>query len=151
MREYNIISKAIFGSHLYQLDSPDSDTDYKAIYLPEYRDIILGRDRKNITMSTGGNDSKNSADDEDFEIFSLKEFIKLACSGQTVAIDYLHVTDPIITSPIHQYLDDNRKMFYSKNMKAFMGYVKKQAHRYSIKGSKLDSLEKLIVMLENKK
>lgn len=145
----NIVSKVVFGSHLYGLNTPESDTDYKAIYLPEYRDIILGKDKRNITTSTGANNSKNTKDDEDFEIFSLKEFVKLACQGQTVAIDYLHSDNPIINGDVHQFLVQNRTKFYTKNMNSFMGYLKKQAAKYGIKGSKLATLEEIIRVCDN--
>lgn len=145
----NIIFTGLFGSHLYGLDTPTSDLDYKSIYIPEYRDIILGKAQKNITRSTGSSNSKNSVDDIDNETFSLQEFVKLACQGQTVAIDCLHVTDTIKGSPTWQYLVENRTKFYSKNMNAFMGYVKKQAAKYGIKGSKLAVLEDILDICDN--
>lgn len=147
----NKMFSGLFGSHLYGLETTKSDRDYKSIYLPEYRDILLGRVKKNITTSTGKNDEKNSVDDVDHETFSLAEFVKLACEGQTVAIDMLHVPKSLtsITSPEWDYLVENRKLFYSKNMNAFMGYVKKQAAKYGIKGSKVAALEEILRVCDN--
>ena len=39
----NLIVKMKFGSHLYGTSTLLSDTDYKAVYIPEARDIILQR------------------------------------------------------------------------------------------------------------
>ena len=39
--DLNIVVKMKFGSHLYGTSTPLSDTDYKAVYIPEARDIIL--------------------------------------------------------------------------------------------------------------
>lgn len=149
----NIIFTGLFGSHLYGLDTPESDKDYKSIYIPEYKDVILGKAKKNITTSTGVNNSKNSAEDVDHETFSLQEFVKLACQGQTVAIDMLHTPPELIkgsANPIWQYLVDNRTKFYSRNMNAFMGYVKKQAAKYGIKGSKLKVLEDILAIVNRR-
>ena len=38
-----VIVKAIAGSHLFGTNTPESDIDYKGIYLPEPKDIILGK------------------------------------------------------------------------------------------------------------
>ena len=44
-----ILAKCIHGSKLYGLDGPDSDTDYKAIFQSDLRDLILMRAAKNET------------------------------------------------------------------------------------------------------
>lgn len=38
----NKIVELEFGSHLYGTSTPNSDRDYKAIYIPEAIDILLG-------------------------------------------------------------------------------------------------------------
>lgn len=83
----NLIMKCLFGSHLYLLNTPNSDKDYKGIYLPEKRELLLGNYAKQISQSTGDDKSKNTKDDVDVEIFSLPYFIELACKGETVALD----------------------------------------------------------------
>lgn len=40
-----------FGSHLYGTSTPASDVDYKSIYLPTAREIVLGDYHKTINMS----------------------------------------------------------------------------------------------------
>lgn len=146
----NTIFTGLFGSHLYHLDTEKSDKDYKSIYIPTLRDVVLGKAKKNITTSSGKSDEKNGVGDIDHETFALHEFVKLACQGQTVAIDMLHTSPDLLESdPMNKvwwYLMIHRKKFYSKNMNAFMGYVKKQASKYGIKGSKLANLEIILAM-----
>ncbi len=147
----NLVLKTIFGSHLYGLNTAESDTDYKAIYIPTAREIVLGTAKKNITTSTGPTAGKNQAGDIDMETVSLAEFVKLACQGQTMAIDMLHTTSKFTEfrdPAVWDFLVRNRKRFYCTNMSAFMGYVKKQAAKYSIKASRLASLETLIAVSE---
>lgn len=135
-----------FGSHLYGLDTPNSDTDYKAIFIPSVRDLVFDPVH-NITTSTGGC-GKNTKDDTDIELISIQKFVKDALNGQTYTIDMLHCENPILTSPEWEFLVKNRKKFYTKNMTAYMGYVKQQAAKYGIKGSRLGDIQQSIWSLE---
>jgi hypothetical protein len=40
-------------------------------------------------------------------------------------------------------------MFYTKNMKAFLGYCRKQASKYGVKGSRLKSMEDVLTVLHS--
>lgn len=138
----------VFGSHLYGLDTPDSDMDYKGIYLPTKEELLLGSYAKTYTSSTGGKDSKNGKDDIDTDIIALPYFIKQACQRETFALDMMHCTEPLVSSPIWDDLVANRTKFYSKDMKAYVGYVKKQAAKYRLKGSRLSCIKKAIERLQ---
>ena len=148
----NLICKMIFGSHLYGTNTKSSDIDYKGIFLPSKEDIFLGRVQKSYNESTKkGSDSKNTPDDIDTEIYSLQYFIKLACEGQTVAIDMLHAPDSCVLfkTPIWDAIVSNRKKFYTKNLKAFIGYARKQAAKYGVKGSRLSAAGDVIRFLNS--
>jgi len=145
--ENKTVVKMVFGSHLYGLNNADSDTDFKSIILPTKRDILLGRTKFSISESTGDDDSKNDKDDVDMESYSFHKFIEMACKGDTSSIDMLHAPKSAIleTSDTWEWLVKNRSMFYTKNMKSYIGYVKKQAAKYGIKGSKIEILEGILV------
>ncbi len=96
IRSADIIVKMIFGSHLYGTATSESDLDYKGIFLPSKEEILLGNIPKGYSYSTRATDAKNTADDTDVELYSLHYFIKLACEGQTVALDMLHAPDAMI-------------------------------------------------------
>jgi len=153
----NLIMKCLFGSHLYGLQTPSSDKDYKGIYLPERDNLLLGNYAKHYSQSTGDNKSKNTADDIDVEIFSLPYFIELACKGETVAIDMLHADISNVQSSAESYEDylswsvgiwkellAERTKFYTKDMKSYVGYARKQANKYGVKGSRMGDVEKVI-------
>jgi len=140
----------IFGSHLYGTDTPESDTDYKGIFLPTRDEVLLGRIPRHFGETTGNDRSKNTKDDTDIELFSLHEFIKLACEGQTIALDMLH-------APVDKWIDStiiwsdivhDREKFYTKNLKAFVGYARRQAAKYGIKGSRLDAAKAVLDLFE---
>ena len=48
-----IIVKMKFGAHLYGTATPDSDMDYKGIFLPTKEELLLGRVPKSYNYSTG--------------------------------------------------------------------------------------------------
>lgn len=141
-----ILMETVYGSRLYGLNTENSDWDYKGVYMPDLRDVILGKVQKSITKSTGNNHSKNTSDDIDSEYYSLHHFIKLACKGETVAIDMLFAPPSMLLESSSIWCDIvwNREKFLSKNMSAFMGYAKHQAIRYSRKADKYDSIRTVI-------
>ena len=144
----NIIMKSVFGSHLYGTNTENSDTDYKGIFLPTKNEVLLGKIPKHFNSSTGG-DGKNTKDDIDTEIFSLHEFIKHACNGQTIAFDMLHTPENMLieTSDIWKKIVKNKEKFYTKDLKAFFGYALKQAAKYGIKGSRLTEGERIVNLM----
>ncbi|UIW12432.1 MAG: hypothetical protein [Enterobacter phage ENC20] len=137
--------ETVFGSHLYGLNTPTSDKDYKGIFLPHPRDILLGKAPKTIDTSTGDKSSKNTVDDVDRQLYSLTKFISLACDGDTVALDMLHASDDklIANSEIWQYIRANRWRFYTTELTGLFGYVRKQAAKYGVKGSRLAALREV--------
>lgn len=147
----NIVVLMKFGSHLYGTATEESDIDYKGIFIPPYEDILLQRVPKAWSWSTKkGNEVKNTADDVEVEMFSLHHFIDLACKGEMIPIDMLHTPChwPDIGSYTWKRLLDNRGRFYTKSMKAFVGYARKQAAKYGIRGSRLADAEKALLFLK---
>lgn len=145
-----IIFETEFGSHLYGSSTPQSDRDFKGIILPTKREILLGRAEYHIDKSTNKNNTKNSSDDVDRTYYTLSYFIKLACQGETVALDMLHgkPSNWLIHGDIWDFLVQNRSRFYSKSMKSYIGYVRKQAAKYGVKGSRIGEVEKMLNFLK---
>ena len=144
MDNLNLIVKMIFGSHLYGTATEESDDDYKGIFMPTKEQIFLGQIPKSHSFFTKkGYETKNKPGDKDTEIYSLHYFIKLACDGQTVAMDMLHAPENMILedSDIWREIVANREKFYTKNLNAFIGYARRQAAKYGIKGSRLAAIK----------
>jgi len=129
-----------YGSHLYKLNTANSDTDFKGIFLNTVDELVLGEGPHHFSYTTGPKDAKNGASDVDYEIMSLHTFIKDAIGGQTYALDMLHSTEPETSSTVWKFLVANRTKFYSKNMKSYVGYVKSQAAKYGQKGTRMVDL-----------
>lgn len=138
-----ILCKIRHGSHLYGTNTPESDLDYKGVYLPSFDEVILGNYKSEIDLSTNKSNQKNSNRDVDEQYISLQKFLTMAYSGETIAIDMLHAGahGTIEASPEWQFIVDNRHRLYTKNMKAFLGYCTRQAAKYRMKGSRIEACE----------
>ena len=138
-RKPNIVNME-YGSKLYKTDTPESDTDYAGIYMPTMVEILLQNGDDSHGKSTGKAHQKNKSDDCDVALFSLHAFVRLCLSGDTTALDMLHCDDPLDSHWIFEELRSKRKMFYTRQMKAYVGFVKNQAYKYGVKGDKVNEL-----------
>jgi len=146
-----LIVKMIFGSHLYGTSTKDSDQDFKGVFLPMKEQVFLGKIPKSYNETTKkGNTGKNLSTDIDTEIYSLHYFIELACQGQTVALDMLHAPANMLLehSIVWNMITTNRERFYTKNLRAFIGYARRQAAKYGIKGSRLNAAKEVMEYLK---
>lgn len=149
----NKIIEVKFGSHLYGTNTPLSDADFKAIYLPKARDIVLGRVRHNISTSRPKQEfEKNTKDDVDSETLSLGEYLRLLCEGQMMALDMLFAPDDFQVFKgkdyhLFQTIYDNKDKLLSKGIVSFIGYARQQASKYGIKGSRVRAVKNVIEFL----
>jgi hypothetical protein len=140
------ILRTIYGAHLFGLDTPDSDRDYKGIFQASIEDIILRKDVKTINQSTTGNDSKNSSSDIDTELKELRTFINDCLAGQTYALEMLFTPDQFIieSSPTWDFITANRNKLTPNDLQPFIGYAFSQSQKYSLRGKRLEELERVI-------
>lgn len=147
------IVKSYFGSHLYGTSTPESDVDFKEIFIPHPRDIIMCRSMNHTNLNTNNTATKNTKDDIDHELFSLTYFLKLAADGETVALDMLHTPPELVVASdlpeVWKFIQDNRARFYTTDMKSYLGYVRKQAGKYGVKGSRLADLHKVLAVIRD--
>lgn len=142
----------VFGSHLYGTNSPTSDRDFKGVYLPTLNQMLLGRFPKSINENSKQDSSeRNTATDTDKETYSLHYFLELAKKGETVALDMLHAPKSALleTSWEWEYLVRHRSEFYTKNLSSLVGYARKQASKYGVKGSRLAEAKDVLTVLRN--
>ena len=97
-----------YGSHLYGLNTENSDLDFRGVYIPELDDIILHKDKDEINdeiyvLNTDEfcefleNKSIKTFQPRqikvDVKIFSLQKFIQLCSKADTNALDLLFSID----------------------------------------------------------
>lgn len=149
----NKILEIKFGSHLYGTDTPSSDLDLKAIYIPSAREIVLNTYKKTIsTQRPKGVGERNTKDDIDIEIFSLDRYLKLLSEGQTVALDFLFHTPNMVTykqfgDHTFSFIKENKDKLLCKDLAAFIGYCKQQAQKYGLKGFRVAALRESLDFL----
>jgi len=146
----NTIVQIKFGSHLYGTSTPTSDTDYKSVFIPEARDIILQRAPRSV--STAGRKKaegeRNLPGDVDNECYSLHYYLQLLREGQTGAVDMLFAPEPEHSTLLWDTIRMNRERLLTKKSAAFVGYCRTQANKYGIKGSRVAAAKKAMEMFQ---
>ena len=100
-----------YGSHLYGLNTENSDLDFRGVYIPTLDDIILKKDKDEInteleveTIERRKKLIDHTFEESDYEwvdakkkvdvkIFSLQKFIQLCSKADTNALDLLFSID----------------------------------------------------------
>lgn len=142
------------GSKLYGTNNKDSDDDYKGIFVSNADMVLLKKDIYHWTKTTGNDESKNSKDDVDFQLYSLHMFFDLLRKGETSAIElvfsvFREDTIEYIDPDFKRFILTNWKLLVSKRLDSFFGYCLGQTKKYGIKGERLKELESIIPILES--
>ena len=133
-----------YGSKLYGTDNPNSDTDYKGVFIPNMNDVLLKKDLDHWTSNSNNTNEKNGAEDIDLQLFSLHKFFQLLRKGETGALDLLFsmkspsivFEDTVFTDHMKMYT----KHFLNRGLHSFTGYAVGQAKKYGIKGTRYKEL-----------
>ena len=141
-----------FGSHLYGTSTPESDVDFKSVYIPARNDILLQRVKGSITNQRPKNQGeKNYAGEVDQESYSLQRFLHLAAEGQTVALDILFAPEwAMVQPPSLEWVEitANRQKLLTRKSAAFVGYCRTQANKYGIKGSRVAAARRALEFID---
>ena len=145
----HVVYITMYGSKLYGTDNPNSDTDYKGIFIPNKNDVLLKRDIEHYNFNSNENNTKNSKDDIDLQLFSIYKFFSLLKKGETGAMDILFsmfradtqvYNDENFTSIIME----NYKKFYNRNLHSFVGYCVGQSKVYNVRGERFNELHSFV-------
>lgn len=134
-----IVILSVAGSNMYGTATDDSDKDYLGIFIPTKEDVLMNRVKHHVKLP------KESG--LDLQMWSIYYFLKLALQGETMAIDLLHAPYGcwVYYNPdVWDIFIKNKSMFYTKKMKAFISYARKQAAKYGVKGNRLSSLQEVV-------
>ena len=148
-----LIVEMRFGSHLYGTATPLSDFDYKGVYIPDARDILLQRVRDTITQSRPkAPGEKNLAGDVDREIYSLQRYLELLSEGQTVALDMLFAPDAVMVGevgPEWREIQANSDRLVTRRAASFVRYCRQQASKDGIKGYRVAMARAALAVLNS--
>ncbi|CAA6816980.1 MAG: Thioredoxin, phage-associated [uncultured Sulfurovum sp.] len=144
-----VVYITMYGSKLYGTDNPNSDTDYKGIFIPYKNDVLLKRDLEHYNFNSNEKNTRNSKDDIDLQLFSIYKFFSLLKKGETGAMDILFSmfredtqihNDTSFTSIIME----NYKKFYNRNLHSFIGYCVGQSKVYNVRGERFNELHSFV-------
>jgi hypothetical protein len=138
------------GSHLFGTADEQSDIDLKAVYLAPLERILLGRDDSTRRASTSDDDTENAAGDVDVELLELRKFLRDALDGHPYAVEMLFCPDDLAcaTSPLWDELREARDRLISRRLDPFVGYCRAQARKYGRKAERLETIERVLEVLE---
>lgn len=145
-----VLVKCVAGSHLFGTNTENSDKDYKGVYIPDADSILLGNYKDSKQYTTGDENSKNSKEDIDVELYSIRKFFKMLKNGDTAAIELLFTPEELIIEkdPLWDEIVKHRDDFLTSKVTGMIGYARQQAHKYGIKGSRMGELNNIITKLK---
>lgn len=123
----NIILEGITGSRAYGLETENSDTDIKGIFVAPTSQI-LGLNAVRETYDT--QDGEKDENGNDFCYHEIGKFIKLAMGGNPTILELLFLDGYLIQDKWGKMLVDNRHLFLNNVIrKSYYGYAYSQMHR----------------------
>jgi len=132
------------GSKLFGTNHENSDSDFRFLYMPNIKDLILENALSSIAVGKQTK-VKNTKDDIDFDGWSVQHWFNLLRKGETNALNLLFsmfkedsilYQDKMFTSNIRF----NHIKLLTKNMRSFQGYALGQAKKFGIKGHRYNEL-----------
>ncbi len=141
-----LLYKTVFGSNLYGTNTPESDKDYKIIFLPDIAPLLLGEKKlTSIVNSTSDSNTKNNKDDVDNEYIPIQVLVRDFAEGQTYALEvvfsiFSDVENEIYDDTMPALFKELVDRFLTDKTQSMMGYALSQSIKYGVKGTKLKSL-----------
>lgn len=137
-KDYELISLVLSGSRMYGNSTPESDWDYRGIFIESVQDKVGILPQCNqisdgtMLLKTLNELGLNLEDTDDIVLYELNTFTKLAIDNNPNIMDLLHADDESIVymSEKGRLLRDNSSLFLSSKMKfTFSGYAISQLKR----------------------
>jgi uncharacterized protein len=151
--EKNKILEIKTGSHLYGLDTPESDLDYGGIFLPS-KELIFGLSKYNevdLSLKDKLKNGKNSKDAVDRKLYEFRKYIELALQNNPNILEMIFVNEEniVFVNDFGRKLLDMSHLFPHKGLKnRFIGYAISQKKKMVVKRDNYLELEKAEDILE---
>lgn len=148
-KEYRIIYEVVSGSHLYKMNTENSDRDYLGIIVP-IDDYLYGlKNVKELDLSSKDKDEngKNTKNAIDRKFFDFRHFIRECYVGTPNTIELLFAGEEnIITKePIMDTILENKHLFISLNLiTKLSGYSRAMERKLSNNSSNIHLLKEAL-------
>lgn len=122
------------GSELHgaKLGGTDDQDIYGLFLEPVERSIGIDAPYEHFVWSTAGNDRRNTADDVDVTLYTLRKWAKLAAKGNPTCLHFLFARNESETPlrPLWETIHANRAKFLARtHIQQFIGFVDAQLGR----------------------
>lgn len=120
-----LIFESLFGSHLYGTSTPQSDIDYRGVFVPE----------KDYLLSPFKNIEQKEYSGEDKVHYALKKFFQLAsdCNPNIVELLFTTSDTKTVNTDAWKEIEENRDLFLSQKCRfTFSGYAESQLKRIKL-------------------
>lgn len=149
-----------FGSHLYGTSIPSSDIDYKTIYLPDLKSLLIGEKFTSFKYFPEIKKAEKMQPGEvEIEYIALQTLAKDFFDNQSYALEIVFGFDNkenIIflnkdyRDLLEVFFNELKQNFLNKNISPIIGYARSQAFKYGLKGKRFNEINHLIEVLEQK-
>ena len=127
-KEFNTILKTLVGSRAHKLDNPDSDYDYRGVFIVPTKELLRLDVSKKLKTNWQEGDTKEAADNTQWE---LGHFLKMATQCNPTILE-------VFKAPVEEATDLGRslrrlfpRVWNSKRvMDAFIGYGMNQRKKF---------------------
>jgi uncharacterized protein len=153
MAERNLILKFKAGSHAYGTSTPNSDSDYIGVFIPDESYVLGNKQCEQVQIRTNPSDSgkQNTSKDSDTVIYSLPKFIKLLTANNPTILETLYYPQNclIFANDLGKKLLSQRELFPSTKVKwTYLGYAFTQKKALTHKKERWEALQKGLLQLD---
>jgi predicted nucleotidyltransferase len=153
MEQGRVIFKCRIGSHLYGLNTPESDEDFMGVFIPRSEYLLGLKNVEEVDNSTKKSSAqhRNSSEDVDDKYYSLPKFLHLVLQNNPNIVEVLFATpeNVLITSDEWEGLVSNRNKILSHRVyHTFKGYAFSQKKKLTVKAERYLGLQKAISFIE---
>jgi len=127
----NLIHLFVGGSELHgaKIGQTD-DTDIYGVYIEEPSEVLGLDSREHFVWSTAGDDRRNTADDVDVTLYSLRKWAGMAAKGNATALHFLFAEPEEVKADTWKDIQAKAALFLSRNSaKQFVGFAEAQLKR----------------------
>ena len=141
------------GSHLYGLNTPESDEDFVGVFIPNKK-YLLGFqkvDEVDCSIISKDESGKNTKEAIDIKMYALPKFLKLAADANPNIIELLFVNKEniLLLEDEFKVFMDNYQLFVNQRVKhSFQGYAHQQFKKGITKAQNFKELKNVLSVIE---
>lgn len=170
-----VLAFFVAGSHFFDLNGPNSDKDYRAVYMPSAQQLknekrlaqlFIEHKRLNkhknsqvnyqawepqVNLSTNKDQKrKNTKDDIDCTFYSLDEFLRLLCKWDFNMLELLYApaSKTLIMTEEFKELVDRRDLFFPLDLYSYLGFVNSELELKGLGASSFGKYDQFVNFLK---